>query len=95
MEKRFRHLSVDQALEIARSIENKERKLLIERIGRNMFEKICRLGFITEGATADKERGRVAVYKFTSRQTFTEYHNSEYTQEEIQLANAMVDLKMY
>lgn len=95
MEKRFKHLSVDQVLTIARSIENKERKLLIEQIGKDMFEKICRLGYITEGATADKEKGRVAVYKFTSRQTYLQYQSSEYSEEEIQLADAMTVLKMY
>lgn len=48
-------------------METKTRVGLMEKISEEMYYKLCRLGIITEGATVDNKRNRIAVWKFTER----------------------------
>ena len=66
---KFSHLTIRDALKIASDPKtDKTRAGLVKLIGEDLFDSLCRLGYITQGATIDLKKGeRVAVWKRTDR----------------------------
>ena len=65
---KFSYLTIREALEITSKTTDNTRDGLIELIGKNMFDTLCQLGYITEGATINlKEKKRIAVWKRTDQ----------------------------
>jgi hypothetical protein len=65
---RFLQLTVKDALQIVSQTTDDTRSGLIGLIGKAMYEMLCRLGYITEGATIDtKRKVRKAVWKRTEK----------------------------
>lgn len=60
-------LSISQSLKIAAEMTDKKRKNLVEKISENNYLRLCRLGYITEGATIDDRNNRVPVWRLTDR----------------------------
>ena len=65
---KFSHLTIREALKITSETTDKTRAGLVKLIGEEMLHKLCRLGYVTQGATIDiKERKRIAVWKRTEQ----------------------------
>ena len=65
---KFSYLTIREALKIASETTDKTRDGLVELIGEEMLDRLCRLGYITQGATIDfKEKRRIAVWKRTDQ----------------------------
>lgn len=88
---KYRQLTIQKALEIASTINPKTRVDLKEAIGEDMLNKLCRLGFISEGAIFDSAGERKAVWRFNRVNPFTEF-KKPYTEDEIRVAKALYGL---
>ena len=65
---KFLHLTIRDALKIASETTDKTRAGLVKLIGEEMLDRLCRLGYITQGATIDFEKKkRIAVWKRTDQ----------------------------
>lgn len=89
-------LSIEQTVAIAKSIKNKTRAELIDRISAPNYYRLCRLGIITEGATIDHSQNRIAVWKFTNRASiYTSSQTEEYQIDELNTAQILVNMQDY
>lgn len=84
---KFSFLTIQKALEIAGRTPS-GRKDLTGKIGERMYLKLCRLGFITEGATFE-DGGRKAVWKRTNRANPFDVLNRPCTEDELSMAKAL------
>lgn len=90
------NLSLRQSIKIAAEMKEKTRKELISKISEFNYLRLCRLGFITEGATIDSRDNRVAVWKLTSRADIYEADtNAEIPYYIKQRASAIIDIENY
>ena len=65
---KFSHLTIRTALKITSETTDRTRAGLVNLIGEEMLDKLCRLGYISQGATIDFEkRKRIAVWKRTDK----------------------------
>ena len=72
----IQNLTIEQAIEEASKISVKKRTKdnLIDKIGKPMYIKLCRLSMISEGATVDENNQRKPVWKFVERANFLYGH---------------------
>lgn len=89
----YKSLTIQEAIKFASEMETKTRKALIDKISKEMYYKLCRLGIITEGATVDLKNNRIAVWKFTDRaKLFDRIENPVHSIDRLNIAKSLTKI---
>ena len=95
--KEYNSLTLQQTLEILfhGMKRNGTRQELMERVGEDMYNKLCILGFIAEGATINpKTKKRIRVWKATNKPNLFDKIKREQSEKEIQFLNRQIEFSL-
>jgi hypothetical protein len=90
-------LTLQQALDILfhKMKRNGTRQELLERVGEEMYDKLCVLEFIGEGATIDpKTKKRIRVWKATNKPNLFDKISRTQSEQEIQFLNKQLEFSL-
>ena len=84
--------TLQEALGIIFRDRQGKRNMLREEVGKDMYEKLCVLGFITDGTTIDpKTKNCIRVWRTTNKPNLFEKIKREQSEQEIQFLNKHID----
>ena len=87
--------TLQEALAIIFRDRQGKRSALIEKVGRDMYKKLCVLGFITDGATIDpKTKNCIRVWQTTNNPNLFEKIEREQSEQEIQFLNKQIEFSL-
>ena len=88
-------MTLQQALEKIFYDRHGIRNVLREEVGNDMYEKLCVLGFITDGTTIDPETKKcIRVWKTTNKPNLFEKIKREQSEQEIQFLNKHIEFSL-